>query len=70
MKATLPAAVGIVVSAGVSTKLVERFPVRAVSVPGLLMAAAGLVSRVAVLLHRRRAARPAAVPLDPAVALT
>jgi predicted MFS family arabinose efflux permease len=40
--ATLPAAVGIVLSAGVSTKLVERFPVRTVSVPGLLLAAAGL----------------------------
>lgn len=40
--ATLPAAVGIVLSAGVSTKLVERFPVRTVSVPGLLIAAAGL----------------------------
>lgn len=40
--ATLPAAVGIVLSAGVSAKLVERFPVRAVSVPGLLIAAAGL----------------------------
>ena len=41
--ATLPAAAGIVLSAGVSTKLVERFPVRTVSVPGLLIAAAGLV---------------------------
>lgn len=41
--ATLPAAVGIVLSAGVSTKLVERFPVRTVSVPGLLVAAAGLL---------------------------
>jgi EmrB/QacA subfamily drug resistance transporter len=41
--ATLPVAVGIVISAGVSTKLVERFPVRAVSVPGLVTAALGLV---------------------------
>lgn len=40
--ATLPAAIGIVLSAGVSANLVERFPVRAVSVPGLLIAAAGL----------------------------
>jgi EmrB/QacA subfamily drug resistance transporter len=40
--ATLPAAIGIVLSAGVSAKLVERIPVRAVSVPGLLIAAAGL----------------------------
>jgi EmrB/QacA subfamily drug resistance transporter len=41
--ATLPVAVGIVISAGVSSKLVERFPVRAVSVPGLVTAAVGLV---------------------------
>lgn len=40
--ATLPAAIGIVLSAGASAKLIERFPVRAVSVPGLLIAAAGL----------------------------
>jgi len=40
--ATLPVAVGIVISAGVSTKLVERFPVRAVAVPGLVIAALGL----------------------------
>jgi EmrB/QacA subfamily drug resistance transporter len=40
--ATLPVAVGIVISAAVSTKLVERFPVRAVSVPGLAIAALGL----------------------------
>jgi EmrB/QacA subfamily drug resistance transporter len=41
--ATLPAAVGIVLAAGVSTKLVERFPVRAVAAPGLLLAAVGLL---------------------------
>ena len=40
--ATLPAAVGIVLSAGVSSKLVERLPVRVVSAPGLLIAALGL----------------------------
>ena len=39
--ATLPVAVGIVLAAGVSTKLVEKFPVRAVSAPGLVLAAAG-----------------------------
>lgn len=40
--ATLPAAAGIVLSAGFSTSVVERLPVRAVSVPGLLIAGAGL----------------------------
>jgi EmrB/QacA subfamily drug resistance transporter len=40
--ASLPVAAGIVVAAGISSKLVERLPARAVSVPGLLLAAAGM----------------------------
>ena len=40
--ASLPVSVGIVLAAGVSTKLVERVRPRAVSAPGLLIAAAGL----------------------------
>jgi predicted MFS family arabinose efflux permease len=40
--ASLPVSVGIVLSAGVSSKLVERFAPRAVAVPGLLLAALGL----------------------------
>jgi EmrB/QacA subfamily drug resistance transporter len=40
--ASLPVSVGIVLSAGVSTKLVERIATRFVAVPGLLIAAAGL----------------------------
>lgn len=40
--ATLPVAVGIVISAGVSTKLIERLTARAASVPGLVAAALGL----------------------------
>lgn len=39
---SLPVSVGIVLAAGVSTKLVERVPPRAVSVPGLLIAAGGM----------------------------
>jgi predicted MFS family arabinose efflux permease len=40
--ASLPVAVGIVLSAGISTKLVEHLPPRAVAVPGLIIAAGGL----------------------------
>ncbi|WP_043342334.1 MFS transporter [Belnapia moabensis] len=40
--ASLPVSVGIVLSAGISSKLVERFPPRAIAVPGLLVAAVGL----------------------------
>jgi predicted MFS family arabinose efflux permease len=40
--ASLPVAFGIVLSAGVSSKLVERLAPRAVAAPGLLVAAAGL----------------------------
>ena len=40
--ATLPVSAGIVLSAGISSKLVERVAPRAVAVPGLLLAAAGL----------------------------
>ena len=40
--ATLPVSAGIVLSAGISSKLVERLAPRAVTVPGLLVAAAGL----------------------------
>lgn len=43
LPATLPVAVGIVVSAALSTKLLERLPVRAVSVPGLVLAGLGLL---------------------------
>jgi sorbitol-specific phosphotransferase system component IIBC len=37
--AFLPVSVGIVLAAGTSTKLVERFAPRMVAVPGLLIAA-------------------------------
>lgn len=40
--ASLPVSIGIVLAAGVSTKLLERYPPRAVAVPGLLVAAGGL----------------------------
>jgi predicted MFS family arabinose efflux permease len=40
--ASLPVSVGIVLSAGISSKLVERLPPRAVAVPGLLVAAVGM----------------------------
>jgi EmrB/QacA subfamily drug resistance transporter len=40
--ASLPVAVGIVLSAGISSKLVERVRPRSVSAPGLLIAAAGM----------------------------
>ena len=40
--AALPVAVGIVLSSGISSKLVERLAPRAVAVPGLLVAAAGM----------------------------
>jgi hypothetical protein len=40
--ASLPVAFGIVLSAGVSSKLVERLAPRAVAAPGLLVAATGL----------------------------
>jgi predicted MFS family arabinose efflux permease len=40
--ASLPVAVGIVLSAGISSKLVERVRPRSVSSPGLLIAAAGM----------------------------
>ena len=40
--ASLPVSVGIVLSAGISSKLVERLPPRAVAVPGLLVAAMGM----------------------------
>jgi EmrB/QacA subfamily drug resistance transporter len=40
--ASLPVSVGIVLAAGMSTKLVERFAPRAVAVPGLLIAALGM----------------------------
>jgi EmrB/QacA subfamily drug resistance transporter len=40
--ASLPVSVGIVLAAGMSTKLVERVAPRAVAVPGLLVAAAGM----------------------------
>jgi EmrB/QacA subfamily drug resistance transporter len=48
--ASLPVSVGIVLSAGVSTKLIERLTPRAVAVPGLLIAAIGLywLSRMTV----------------------
>ncbi|MBR1176988.1 MFS transporter [Bradyrhizobium sp. KB893862 SZCCT0404] len=39
--ASLPVSVGIVLSAGISSKLVESFSPRAVTVPGLLIAAMG-----------------------------
>jgi predicted MFS family arabinose efflux permease len=41
--ASLPVSFGIVLSAGISAKLVERLTARAVAVPGLLVAAVGLV---------------------------
>jgi EmrB/QacA subfamily drug resistance transporter len=41
--ASLPVAVGIVLAAGISTKLVEKLPPRAVAVPGLLIAAGALL---------------------------
>jgi predicted MFS family arabinose efflux permease len=41
--ASLPVSVGIVVSAAISTKLVERFAPRLVAVPGLAIAAAGML---------------------------
>lgn len=40
--ASLPVSVGIVLSAGMSTKLVEGFAPRVVAVPGLLVAASGM----------------------------
>ena len=40
--AALPVAVGIVLSSGISSKLVERLAPRAVAVPGLLVAASGM----------------------------
>jgi EmrB/QacA subfamily drug resistance transporter len=40
--AALPVAVGIVLSSGISSKLVERLAPRAVAVPGLLIAASGM----------------------------
>jgi predicted MFS family arabinose efflux permease len=40
--ASLPVSVGIVLSAGISSKLVERLPPRAVAVPGLLVATMGM----------------------------
>jgi EmrB/QacA subfamily drug resistance transporter len=40
--ASLPISVGIMLSAGISSKLVERFPPRAVAVPGLILGAVGL----------------------------
>jgi len=40
--ASLPISVGIMLSAGISSKLVERFPPRAVAVPGLVLGAIGL----------------------------
>lgn len=40
--ASLPVSVGIVLAAGTSTKLVERFAPRAVAMPGLLIAASGM----------------------------
>jgi EmrB/QacA subfamily drug resistance transporter len=40
--ASLPVSVGIVLAAGTSTKLVERFVPRTVAVPGLLIAALGM----------------------------
>ncbi|WP_432519150.1 MFS transporter [Kineococcus sp. SYSU DK006] len=40
--ASLPFGLGIIVAAGVASKLVEELPVRAVAVPGLLLAALGL----------------------------
>lgn len=40
--ASLPVSVGIVLAAGTSTKLVERFAPRTVAVPGLLIAALGM----------------------------
>jgi EmrB/QacA subfamily drug resistance transporter len=40
--ASLPVSVGIVLAAGTSTKLVERFAPRMVAVPGLLIAAVGM----------------------------
>jgi hypothetical protein len=48
--ASLPVSVGIVLAAGTSAKLVERFPPRLVAAPGLLVAAAGLylLSRLSV----------------------
>jgi predicted MFS family arabinose efflux permease len=41
--AALPFAVGIVLGAGISSKLVEKLPPRAVAVPGLLLGAAGML---------------------------
>jgi EmrB/QacA subfamily drug resistance transporter len=41
--AALPFAVGIVVGAGISSKLVEKLPPRAVAVPGLLLGALGML---------------------------
>ena len=40
--ASLPVSVGIILSAGISSKLVERFVPRAVAAPGLLVAAIGM----------------------------
>ncbi|WP_332112721.1 MFS transporter [Variovorax sp. WDL1] len=41
--ASLPVSVGIVLSAGISTKLVEHLAPRLVAVPGLVIAAAGML---------------------------
>ena len=41
--AALPFAAGIVVGAGISAKLVEKLPPRAVAVPGLLLGAVGML---------------------------
>jgi MFS family permease len=41
--ASLPVSVGIVLAAGISSRLLERFSPRAVSVPGLLIAAAAML---------------------------
>ncbi|HEY7768468.1 MFS transporter [Longimicrobium sp.] len=41
--ASLPVSVGIVLAAGISSKLLERFSPRAVSVPGLLIAAGAML---------------------------
>jgi len=40
--ASLPFSVGIILASGISSKLVERFAPRAVSAPGLLLAAGGM----------------------------
>ena len=41
--ASLPVSVGIVLAAGISTKLVEHLAPRLVAVPGLLIAAGGML---------------------------